>query len=90
MIPKQLPENIPFKIRTSGTMTLILMQETIFGASGGEDGIEYENTSPLNKDKLVEKYLRDPDDCILFLAWTGSYKTDVFLLTEEDIDKHYK
>ena len=82
MKTRSLPEDFPFKIRTSSAMTLILIQndsnETFF-----------ENSSPNGKDELLSHYSESEGDTLL-LAWTGKYKTDIFLIDEVDIEKHYR
>lgn len=40
------------------------------------------------KDLLLQKY--DPANDLLMLAWTGNYSTDIFLLTQQDLDRHYR
>jgi len=80
---RKLADNIGgIKIRTSGGMTLILMD--------GDKVFSFENSSPLQKDKLIEAYEAGDSDFVLLLAWTGQYKTDIFELSQEDLDKHYK
>lgn len=90
---KTLPENFPFKIRNSSAMTLMLLDMRLIMAAGFDDGCEFENTSPLAKDKLVERFMEfdaSDNDTILLLAWNGQYRTDIFELTREDISKHYR
>lgn len=82
MQPRKLPDTFPHKIRSSGSFTLILLN--------GDKEFSFENSSPLQKDALIDEYRSGDSDCVLLLAWTGQYKTDIFELTEEDLDKHYK
>ncbi len=83
---RKLPDDFSRKIRNDGGMTLILIDESA--------GIEFENASPLGKDRLVKQFKDNFGDLNcghqLLLAWTGKYKTDIFHLTQDDIDKHYK
>ena len=44
------------------------------------------SNSRTGKDELVEQF--KPSDLLLF-AWVGQWKTDVFIITEEDLKKHY-
>lgn len=81
MTPRKLPENFPFKIRTSGAMTLILIDGV---------AVAFENSSPLGKDKMIDSFMEFDGRAMLLLAWTGQYKTDIFELTREDILKHYR
>jgi len=78
---RTLPDDFRHKIRTNGGMTLILITE--FG------DMSFENSSPVKKDALIADYNEDGGDTLL-LAWTGQYKTDIFLLTQEDLNKHYR
>lgn len=78
---RKIPDNFPFKIRSSGAMTLILEKD---------GGFTFENSSPVQKDALVAQY--DPTDCgnTLLMAWTGQYKTDIFIVTPHDLERFYK
>jgi hypothetical protein len=68
-----------FKIRTADRTTLVLVK------SSGE--AEYGRTRG-DKDQLVAQF--DPDADLLLWAWVGEHHTDTFLLTQEDVDLHYK
>lgn len=37
------------------------------------------------KELIVESYKEG--ECLLMLAWTGQYRTDIFLITKDDLDK---
>lgn len=65
-------------IRTSPELTLILISdsETCFA-----------NSSPLEKDVLVENFKTVGGK--LLLAWTGKFKTDIFEISQDDLDRHY-
>lgn len=65
-------------LRTDRSKTLILVQangQASFAKSAGE------------KDLLVQRYESATD--LLMLAWTGKFSTDIFLLTQQDLDRHY-
>jgi len=82
MIPRRIPDDFRFKIRTSGSMTLIFtktLEET------GLPMVQYANTAT-EKDKLLDSMQWDR----ILLAWNGNYRTDVFDLTPEDLEKHYQ
>jgi hypothetical protein len=68
-----------FKIRTADFTTLILVK------SSGE--AEYGRTRG-DKDQLVARF--DPKADLLLWAWVGQHNTDIFMLTQEDLDLHYK
>lgn len=66
-------------LRTDRSKTLILVKangQSSFAKSAGE------------KDLLVQTYESAAD--VLMLAWTGNFSTDIFLLTEQDLDRHYR
>jgi hypothetical protein len=46
-------------------------------------------TSITDKDYLVKDYAESQGDVLLF-AWQGEYQTNVFRLTQADLDKHFK
>lgn len=78
--PKKLPDDFSLSIRTIKGMTLILVKH---GKS-----IDFGNTCG-EKDSIVDSYSPTQGDTLL-LAWTGTYRTDIFELTGEDLDRHYK
>ncbi len=39
------------------------------------------------KDRMVSVYVEGED--LLLFAWHGQYRTDIFILTKEDLAKHY-
>lgn len=82
MQPKKIPENLPFKVRTSGSMTLI------FIADEGEH-IEFANTAT-KKDELMSWMANGTGWDKILLAWNGQYRTDIFEYTKEDHEKHYR
>lgn len=67
------------KLRDDQGMTLILVQAT---------GEALYASSRTGKDAIVARY--KPNSDLLLLAWTGSYRTDVFQLSQADIDAHYR
>jgi len=67
----------PFKIRTADHTTLILVK-----ASG--DAMYGRTRS--DKDDIIADFNADAD--LLLWAWTGQFRTDIFLLKQDDI-KHY-
>lgn len=85
---REIPEFMPFKIRTAKTMTLILIELCLYGASGGTAGAGFANTAT-EKDALLKRF-RPDDGGILLLAWSGEYRTDIFYVTKEDLERHYK
>lgn len=77
---RNLPEDFSLKVRTSGSITLILIP------FGGDEDIVYANTAT-EKDNLTNT-ASDLD--IILLAWNGKYKTDIFDYGLEDHEKHYQ
>jgi hypothetical protein len=66
-------------LRTDRAKTLILVKangQACFAKSAGE------------KDALMRSY--EPGADLLMLAWTGNFSTDIFLLTQQDLDRHYR
>ncbi len=72
------PDNAPPKIRTLDSSPLITVSKSGFAHYARTRG---------DKDKLIANY--KPADLLLF-AWTGQHHTDVFILTQTDIDAHYR
>ena len=68
----------PTPIRLMDRSTLILI------SASGE--AEYA-ASREDKDRIVAKFR--PDEDLLLWAWAGSYRTDVFRLTEADLRERY-
>ena len=68
----------PTPIRLMDRSTLILI------SASGE--AEYAARRE-DKDRIVAKF--KPDEDLLLWAWVGSYRTDVFRLTEEDLKERY-
>lgn len=75
---RTLPADLPGKIRTDQGMTLISVKPTGEARYGRTVG---------DKDSIVREYL--PSD-LLLLAWTGQYRTDVFLLSPADLERSYR
>jgi hypothetical protein len=75
---RSLPLEAP-KLRNDAGMTLILVK------ASGEACYAHGRT---DKDQLVSRY--EPASDMLLCAWTGCYKTDVFLLSINDIETHYR
>lgn len=69
----------PAKIRVMDGCPIILVK------ASGE--VAYA-TGRTDKDKLIERF--DPTQDLLLWGWQGQYRTDMFVLTEEDIKNHYK
>ena len=67
------------KIRTADDTTLILIK------SSGD--AEYARTRG-DKDSLVAQF--DDQDDLLLWAWVGQYHTDIFMLTQQDLDQYYR
>jgi hypothetical protein len=74
---RSLPANAP-KLRNDQSLTLILVKA---------DGSARYGHGRVDKDAIVQSFNELED--MLLLAWTGSYKTDVFVLTQADLDAHY-
>ena len=75
---RKLPEEFSNDMKHMPTSPLILIK------SNGV--IKYANS---HKDWIVEEYDESAGDVLLF-SWSGNWKTDVFLITEEDLIKYYK
>lgn len=76
---RKLPDDLPFKVRTAVSMTLIYIPK---------DGKppQFANTAT-GKDKIIEEADLAVDTVLL--AWNGKYKTDIFEYKSEDHGKHY-
>ena len=68
-----------FKIRTADDTTLILIK------SSGD--AEYARTRT-DKDQVVARFDAQAD--LLLWAWVGNKHTDIFLLTQQDLNLHYR
>ena len=66
------------EIRSNDGMTLILIQS---------DGSARYARDRLGKDHIVRDY--KPED-LLLMAWTGQWRTDIFLLDSSDLAAHYR
>jgi len=75
---KILPKDFYGKISNMPTCPLILIKENGDITYGGQ-----------HKNKVIEDYDEGNGDVLLF-AWTGKWRTDMFIVTQEDLDKHYK
>jgi hypothetical protein len=75
---RALPEDLPGKIRTADGMTLIDVKPS--GAA------RYGRTRA-DKDAIIAEHAVGD---LLLLAWAGQWRTDIFLLSLQDIDKHYR
>lgn len=69
----------PFKIRTADHTTLILIE------SSGD--AEYARIRS-DKDQIIERFDTQAD--LLLWAWVGQHHTDIFMLTQQDLDLYYK
>ena len=74
---RALPLEAP-RLRDDQAMTLILIK------ASGEACYAHGRTA---KDELVARY--EPASDMLLCAWTGQWKTDVFLLSINDIEARY-
>jgi hypothetical protein len=72
-------DELRFKIRTADYTTLILVKNS------GE--AMYARTRA-DKDRLIEEF--DGKIDLLLLVWPGEHHTDVFLLNQEDVVRHYR
>lgn len=75
---RQLEDDCGISIRSDRGMTLILLK------ANGE--VHYGRTTSA-KDTLVALF--DDTSDMLMLAWTGIYKTDIFEITREQLNKHF-
>lgn len=69
----------PFKIRDAPRSPLILI--TRFGKA------EYA-AAPADKDALLSRFNHAAGDQLLW-AWTGEWRTDVFILSPKDVELYY-
>lgn len=76
---RTLEDDFDVELRTVQSFTLILVKQ---------DGFATYVRTVNEKDALVSKYEDGKD--LLLLAWTGNYKTDIFLLGQDDSVKHFK
>lgn len=67
----------PIKIRDAGP--LILVKEN------GEAGFA---SMPADKDIIIQKF--EPEKDMLLWGWPGKFRTDIFLLSAEDLKLYYK
>jgi hypothetical protein len=74
---RKLEPNVDLDLRGGGWYTLILIQI---------EGATYGNTVRA-KDLIVSEFKESGG--LLLLAWQGQYKTDVFHLTMEELEKNY-
>jgi hypothetical protein len=72
------PTSPPTGVRKGGIYSLILVKV--------DGSAQYANTAT-GKDRLVSEF--DPTTDLLLMAWTGQWKTDIFHLTKEDLDRIY-
>jgi hypothetical protein len=68
-----------FKIQKNDRATLILIRES--------GDAEYAWRA-YEKDNLVSRFNAQTD--LLLFAWVGQWHTDIFMLTEQDVNKYYK
>lgn len=66
------------KIRTNRFFTLILVKQ---------NGSATWGSTVLLKDSIVDSF--ESGD-LLLMAWKGQYKADIFILTKENLEEHYK
>ena len=78
---RRIPEEgePPPKIRTTDNSTLILIQST--------GDAEYARTRG-DKDQLVQRFNATAD--LLLWAWVGQHHTDIFILTQADLNRYYR
>jgi hypothetical protein len=67
-----------FDLRTHQGSTLILIKSS---------GDAMYGRTRADKDHIVAEF--DGKTDLLLWAWTGTYKTDIFLLTREELDRYY-
>ena len=71
-------QSSPFRMRECTTCPLILIK--------GNGDVEYAKNRG-EKDDLVRQY--NPKKDLLLYVWAGEYSTDVFVVTENDLEKLY-
>lgn len=74
---RRLPDNFDGELKYMPTSPLILIKKT------GE--ITFAN---LEKSGLVASYDEDGGDVLLF-CWSGNWRSDVFVITNADLEKFY-
>ena len=74
---RTLPDELPSALRTDQGMTFISIKS---------DGTARYGRTVADKDAIVEEHT---DGDLLLLAWTGQWRTDVFLVTKADLARHY-
>jgi hypothetical protein len=67
----------PFSIRGNRGVTLILVKT---------DGTVHSASNQGDKDALKSKY---QDGDLLMLAWVGQWRTDIFHVTDADLERNY-
>lgn len=79
--PRKIDPDIKYfgPIRTSPDLTLIFI-------SNDGSCVRFENSSVVGKDELVNEFQHGGK---LLLAWTGKYRTDIFEITQNDLNEHY-
>lgn len=75
---RKLPEDFDYKFSRMPTSPFILIKANGDISYGGQ-----------SKDHIVDDYNEKAGDILLF-SWAGNWKTDVFLITEDDLKKHYE
>lgn len=75
---RTLPDDFPCEIRTAQHLSLILVDQ---------NGVASYARTVGDKEILTKKYIEGD---LLLLAWTGSYRTDIFLITSNDLKKYYR
>ena len=73
-----LPPDEPRGLRADAGKTLILIKA---------NGTACYARTMTTKDELLDRYV--PSEDLLLLAWTGQWRTDIFVLTKEDINTRY-
>lgn len=73
------PDQYEPKIRESTLKTLILV------TAEGSATYAVDRSS---KDAIIAQW--KPDDDMLLMAWTGKWRTDIFLMTKAEIDTFYR
>jgi len=74
---RTLPADLPANIRTDQGMTLISVKA---------DGAARYGRTVGDKDSIITE---QADGDLLLLAWTGQWRTDIFVLSRADIERHY-
>ncbi len=75
---RRLDDKFTGGIRTRAGCTLILVKQ---------DGSVSFQTGAIAKDEMLKDFT---DGDFMMMSWTGQYRSDIFEITREDLDRYYK